>query len=276
MGFTLLAILWTGSQLLRFCILLYVAVWLCAAVRSQYYLKRHQPVNIYKAIQFRVIAKTIRWAGWVPALFLFMFLTWTLPEISLVTQDFPRRKAELEKLKEEGYYMSLDGAFHPDDAFYLDHYYSIFAYKGHSLSLGDNMLINDTDSALILYKVELSNGRFTHVRVVDAIGPGQSKDLYFSIDHPFSKPSESFGYVKPSRKNKSVEEVALCLRNDSDYHISSIETAIARRRIPLYPSSLEPDYKQYITAPEIRITDEVVEEMKKKMTRHADTPEDSL
>lgn len=222
-----------GIDLVRFGIILYVVVWLAFFCYVNIYSRRKNQ-NVHKVAMWSSITVATRWLGWLPGLCVSLLLFFVLPDVHVVTQNFQRKKAEME---ESRWSWNSKPTYTIKETFYVDKYYVPFRYHGNSCKAFGSYLFNETDSTLVVYSTALFNGMFTRVSNVDEfeeILPGQFLS-YNHVDNEFDSPVESsLTYIPESRKNKSVTELTLTLKSDAFYDTERIRMKIRERNAMIY------------------------------------------
>lgn len=153
----------TGLDIVRFGIFVYVATWLVFFFRVNIY-SRKKNQNVHKVAMWSSIALATRWFGWLIGLVVSLLLFWILPDVYVVSQNQERLKNEIVEDNRE--WKWRDTIYTVKQTFYVDKYYVPFRYHGNPCNIGSSYLINETDSTLALYSTSLFNGQFTKVSEV--------------------------------------------------------------------------------------------------------------
>lgn len=220
-------IAFSGADLVRFGIILYVVTWLVFVCYLNMYAQK-KDANVHRVALWYFITVATRHWGWIVGMVVALMLTWILPDVYIVAQDPERTK--MEKMEMARKWMWADTAYTLTETFYVDKCYVPFSYQGHTCSPFSSYLLNTTDSTLVIYSTDFFNGQFTRVSDIDEfeiISPGYFQPFDKYISNKFSIPSESsLGYVPKDRKNKSTTEWTISLMMDAVYDTERIRERI--------------------------------------------------
>lgn len=217
----------SGLDIIRFGIFVYVATWLGFFCYVNIYSRRKNQ-NVHKVARCYSITVAIRYCGWLGGLIASLILIWILPDVYVITQNPDRKRAEIEEDNKTWHWR--DTTYTTKETFYVDRYYVPFLYRGRRCNAFNSYLINESDSTLVLYSTNLFNGMFTGVSDVsefEIIPPNHFQEFDRFIDNKFDSPSESsFSYTPKERKNKSTTEVSITLMSDAIYETEEIRERI--------------------------------------------------
>ena len=225
----------TGLDIVRFGIFVYVATWLVFFCHVNIY-SRKKNQNVHKVAMWSSITVVTRWFGWLIGLVVSLLLIWILPDVYVVTQDPVRKKAEItEDMRRWDWLRNT--SYTVKETFYVDKYYVLFRYHGKPCNIGGSYLINESDSTIALYSTSLFNGRFTTVSDVnefEIIPPGHIQRFDRYIHNKFDSPEESFSYIPKDRKNQSKTECTLTLMSEALHDTEVIRNKIKERNKAIY------------------------------------------
>lgn len=226
----------TGGDIVRIGIILYVLTWVGFVCVLHVYSNR-KAANVHKVAKWYFITVATRHWGWLPALFVSLFLCWILPDIYIITQDIDRKKADIEEDNRRWKWYQ-DTTYTIKETFYVDKYYVPFYFHGNKCAPFNSYLINKSDSILAVYSTDLFNGQFTKVSSVaefEIIPPGYFQKFDRHIHNNFDSPKESsFSYIPDDRKNKSTTELTITLMSDAIYETRRIQDKINDRNEMMY------------------------------------------
>lgn len=222
-------ITFSGADLVRFGIIMYVGLWLCLVIYLHLYARRRS--NVHKIAFIRFITIAWRHWGWIVGMIIGAILSWVLPDISVVSQNPERKRIELAERYEKWHYGDM--TFTEKESFYVDKYYVPFAYNGRKCNAFGSYLLNSTDSTLAFYITGLFNGQFSKVSNADdieIIPPGYFRNFEGYIHNEFDMPRESnLTYIPKDRKDKATTELTITFVNDALYETEKIRETILRR-----------------------------------------------
>lgn len=223
-------ITFTGTDLVKFGIILYVVTWLGFVCYLNIYSNRKK-INVHKVAMWYFITVGTRHWGWIAGLLVAGLLTWILPDIQIISQDSGRIRREKREYANK--WSFADTTFTVKETFFIDRYYVPFIYNGRSCKAFTKYLLNDTDSTLVLYSTKFFNGQFTGVAEItefEVIPSGYFQVFDSHIKNKFEAPIESsFSYISEDRKNKSTTELTISLMRDAIYDTERIREKIRER-----------------------------------------------
>lgn len=184
---------------MRVGIIVYVAIWACMRFR-EWKADRDPECNVYKVAKYEKRTDISKVWGAVIALLLACFGIIITPTVRVVSQDNSALSDD------------LDFPSSVRLSFKVKTLYVPFYYKGHYCEpFGRYILLNETDSAFVLYPTYFFNGTFAHAGTVDKFidVPVHSFMKWLKgINNKFEKPSDTVtGYVSESERNKETTEV---------------------------------------------------------------------
>lgn len=220
-------ITFSGSDLVRFGIILYVVSWLGLICCLNIYSYKRKP-NVHRVAMLYFATVATRHWGWIVGLFIALILTWILPDIHVISQNIERIRKEKQEYASK--WSFADTTYTVKETFFIDRYYVPFTYKGKSCTAFTTYLLNDTDSTLALYSTNFFNGQFTKVSEIsefELIPSGYFQPFDRYISNRFTIPRESsFGYIPKERKNQSTTELTISLMRDAAYDTERIRERI--------------------------------------------------
>lgn len=221
-------IVFTGMDLFKFGMILYVLTWVGFVCYLNIY-SRRKTQNVHKVAMWYFITVATRHWGWCAALVVGFMLTLVLPDVYVVTQDTERKIAEIEAQKKKWSWYS-DTTYTAKGTFYADRYFVPFSYKGRRYAAFGKYLLNESGSVIALYTTHFFNGRFTRVSDVEVIiPPGNYCKLGTGIDNKFESPVEtSLIYVPEKKKNKHETQLTVTLLPEAILDIERIRRKIRK------------------------------------------------
>lgn len=225
----------TGLDIIRFGIFVYVATWLVFFCYVNSYSRRKNQ-NVHKVAMWSSITVATRWFGWLLSIVVSFLLFWILPDIYVVTQDPVRTKAKITENMRRWEWLT-NTTYTNKQTFYVDKYYVPFRYHGHGCNIFSSYLINETDSALVLYTTYFFNGKFdrvSNVKEFEIIPPGHFQKFDRYINNEFDSPKESFGYIQKDRKNLFKTELTINLMSEAFHDTEVIRNKIKERNKAIY------------------------------------------
>lgn len=239
-------ITFTGSDLVRFGIILYVVAWLGLVCYLNIYSNK-KGINVHRVAMWYSITVATRHWGWFVGFVIAGLLTWILPDVNVISQNPERIRKEKREYASK--WSFADTTFTVKETFFMDRYYVPFTYKGKSCAAFTTYLLNDTDSTLALYSTNFFNGQFTKVSEIsefELIPSGYFQPFDRYISNKFSTTSESrFGYIPKERKNQNSTELTISLVRDAAYDTERIRERIKDRNY-LMNACMEGDSLNFI------------------------------
>lgn len=228
-------IAFTGADLVRFGMIIYVAIWFVFLCYLHIYSRKKSP-NVHKIAMWYTITVATRHWGWIIGIVVGLLLCWILPDVYVVTQDPERKEAEIKENMEKWEWYT-NTTYTPKETFYVDKYYVPFIYHTRYYKPFSSYLLNETDSTLAIYTTELFNGLFTKVSDVEdfeMIVPGHFQKFDRYIHNEFNAPKESYGTVPKDRKNKSKTELTITLMSEAIHDTEIIREKIETGNIMMF------------------------------------------
>lgn len=223
-------ITFTGRDLYRFGVILYVVAWVVFTCYLNIYSRRKNQ-NVHKVAKWYFITVFTRHWGWIAGLVVGLVLTWILPDIYVISQNPERIRKEKQEYANK--WSFADTTFTIKETFFIDRYYVPFTYKEKSCAAFTRYLLNETDSTLVLYSTNFFNGQFSKVSDItefEIIPSGYFQPFDRYITNRFSTPSESsFSYIPKDRKDKSTTELTISLMRDAVYDTERIRERMKDR-----------------------------------------------
>lgn len=238
---------WTLStgDFLRVGIIVYVAVWVSLRFR-EWKAGKDPECNVYKVAKYEKRSDSFKSWGWVIALLVACFSIIIAPTVLVVSQDN-------SVLSDD-----LDFPSSVRLSFKVKRLYVPFYYKGHYCEPFGRYILNETDSAFVLYPTYFFNGTFAHAGTVDKFidVPAHSFMKWSKgINNKFEKPSDTvIGYVSESERNKETTEWTIDLREHTVRDCEEIAAEIKKRNEKLFRNLTPGSTPDSITIGGVRCT----------------------
>lgn len=217
--------IFSGSDVVRIGIGVYVALWFICSGYIAVCLKKNP--NVHKYEKWSLYSSVLRCFGWILGLGISILLYCILPDVYVVTQKIELKEKVTTEYTQEG--CQVVTKVIPEETFHVDTYYVPFSYNGHPCSAFSTYLSNETDSTLALYYTSFFNGQYVGVSNIDnieIINPQCFTKHDGFIHNKFDAPEETLSIPVPRERKGAKSQLTITLLSQARRDIERIGNKI--------------------------------------------------